>query len=268
MTKSKSTKAVSKTGTKAKKTARSGTGPVDAKKRAKKAVSDASKLKALREKRKGRLTKRELEAVVPDHKTFDLSIPQLRFVANYIIHDGNVSKASRACHPEKTAVAASSFGTRMMQRENVVDAIDAYREHWFGDLRRECRDKVLKVLYSRAFYDPAKIIGQDGNFLTKANPNFCEKTLEENDGQETWDNQKRVNTELGDLPRDLRNCVDGIERKSSKHGVFTTIKLAPRTESIRMLTEAMGLFDKEAGGQQDLTEDTQRQLRDVFNEVD
>ena len=205
-------------------------------------------------------TKKECEGLVPDHKLYNLSLPQLRFVANYILHDGNVSAAGRACAPDKTKVAAAGYGKRMMLKDNVLEAIDGYRAQWFDDLKRECRDKVLKVLSVRAFYDPAKIVSRDGNFLSKDNPDY------DPNKDEDVDYPKQIRCDLNDVPRGLRDCIDGVERKSAgNNGIFTTLKLANKTESIRMLTEYMHLFENDGPGQE-ITEETEKQLREVFKE--
>jgi hypothetical protein len=240
--------------------------PAEQKLKAMRKAAEAKKKKAKTPENKQLpiLSKADMVELVPEYKSLGLSLSELKFSAYYIFHDGNATEAYQSVHNRVTRQTAGRKGSAMLKRPNVQDAIELWRREWFEDIRQQCRDKAVKMLATQAFYDPADIINASGNFRMKPNPKY-DKDAEPG----SMESYEFIPSELSDIPPELRRCISGIERKGVKGlGVITTVKLKDQNACLRQLNEYMGLFEKKTDDQPNITDDTARQLRDVFAEDD
>jgi hypothetical protein len=202
------------------------------------------------------LDKKELQNVIPQHVEDKLAIAELRFVGNYILNGGHATNAAAAANNRLTREAAAVYGSRLLKREKIQRVIRACRQQWFADIREECKEKAIKMLAVQAFFDPADIIDSSGNIK----PNTLET---ERDGEYIT----LQGVDLNNIPKELRLCIEGIERKSSGPFTFSSIKLVNRHNALKMLNEYLGLFDKDPGDDQPrMTEETENRLAKIFNE--
>jgi len=216
------------------------------------------------------ISKSELNELVPDHKEHKLTLSELKFVGYYILTNGNKTEAMSMARPNLTRKSASVRANEVMKRQNVGDAIDTWRARWFEDLRRTCRDKAVKMLATHAFYDPAEIINATGTFKPKENPGYDPKhNGGEFDPMHPLKLEEFLPGELTDIPKELRMCITGIDRKAAKgYGLITSVKMENRHESLRMLAEFMNLFEREKGAVEGLSDETSKHLKETFAEVE
>lgn len=190
--------------------------------------------------------------LIPGYKKrFNLTLAEFKFVGYHIHHEGNNTQAAwSACPSIPNRSVAATRGMQMSRRPSVIAAIDYYRLQFMADIREKCRHKIVKVLSARAFYDTTHIINRDGSF------NLPEVYDE--------DGFPRLVT-LADFPLELRQCIEGIERKRSGPYSYVTVKLANRNAAIDRLNDFMQLFKKADADKTAVTDDTAKSLSEVFN---
>ena len=118
---------------------------------------------------------------------------------------------------EKLARDKAGYSKSIFTKEHVKKAIAIYMNAILAQKKPEVLDKVINVLYKRAFYDPFMFYDTDGQ------PKFS--SLEEID--EEW-----------------RVVVDGIEQKywgKDSETSSVVLKLADRNKAIQELTKILEL---------------------------
>lgn len=203
------------------------------------------------------LSKKELVNLVPGYKQkFKLSLAELKFVGFYIYYEGNATQAAMAACPSLSRNTASVRGSAMLRRAKIEEAINFWRVEWMRDIRIKCRDKALNMLKTQAFYDIGDLITKEGHFVISERRDLVDEDGIPRQG------------ELTDIPKPLRQCIEGIERRHTGGYLYTKIKLVDPFKALDRLNEYLGMFAKEVTDQPTVSEDTARALSDVFNQVE
>lgn len=153
-----------------------------------------------------RVTVPDLDAAMPGWKEHN-SIAEARFVYNYLRSNDAQAAINSVFKSERKPSPQS-----MLMKPNIRRLIATASRNMAGAKLSELSLKLTNTLWQRAFYDPAVFCNTDGS------PKF-----------RTWE----------EIPESLRCVVDGIETKLyGKNNIpQTTIKLAPRVESLKMVMD-------------------------------
>lgn len=153
--------------------------------------------------------------------TTPLNRRELRFVEAYL-EGKDLSAAALAGWPELEGRAPTRIwqrGRKTLDKPNVRDALQRTADGALEDTKLTIKRKLLELYMTRAFFNPADIIREDGALIAPL-------------------------SDLGPLAM----AVDGVETKLSKEGEVTVVKLADRMQAAERLQRLLGIAEDKDGG--------------------
>jgi hypothetical protein len=149
-----------------------------------------------------------------------LSPLEARFVRAYLDNGGLAGQAGREVRPKADPSTAEQWGRKRLKDPRIKAALAAVAEEILGDAAVVLKKRLLDTFTQRAFFDIKDILDEHGMFI-------------------------RPLSELGPL----RACIDQIERKETKDGVYAVVKLSDRNAALDRLQKLVGLAEGEGSGE-------------------
>jgi hypothetical protein len=178
-------------------------------------------------------------------KKYGIANKHILFVAEYLTNGFHETNAYLVTVARKNAAEGSraSCGVeacRILKQPMISEAVKEMMGVWLDEKKQKLEKEIIEVLYKRAFYDPEKLVKQDGS------PAF---------------------TDWKDIPQNMRVCVDSIETRAYGKDAdrsITVMKLANRENAMRELAKYIQLFKEPDSLPLTLTEDTVKNLMSIF----
>lgn len=204
-----------------------------------------SEEKKIKWEKKKKLTKAQCLEIFDKVNTIpDISLKEIRFVAEYISNGFNAGKAffhAVSNKMEKTGTAYNQ-GCAYAKRDSVKAAIALFMSDWLEEKKLKLERELIGRLSTMAFYDPSMFITPQGD------PAFTD-----------WE----------EIPKEYRCCIDGIKknvhRLKDAYDVTTIeITLVDRKWAMKELLSYLKLSGLKIDLDVGLDESAQEIFQDVF----